>query len=59
MKLFSQNVMDKICEQKITELQGIISLLPNENEEFYCSICKPISEAELATGLAFYFFATN
>ena len=46
--LFCQNVMDKIYEQKITELQDIISLLQNENEEFYCSICKPISKKEIS-----------
>lgn len=45
--LFYKNIMGKIYEQKITELQGIISLLPDENEEFCCSICKPISEKEI------------
>jgi hypothetical protein len=45
--LFCQNVMDKIYKQKIDEHQDIISLLPNETEEFCCSICRPISEKEI------------
>lgn len=46
--LFCQNVMNKICEHKINNHQDIITLLPNETEEFFCSICRPISEQEIS-----------
>lgn len=42
------HIVDKICEHKINNHQNIITLLPNETEEFFCSICRPISEQEIS-----------